>query len=111
MEEKIIKLLLSLGMAPNLKGFRASVYAIELLLEDPDILDKITARLYLEVAKRMVTTASRVERAIRHSVEAMFDYQDTEAIIATLGLPTNLHKGKYTNSEFLSLCALKLKGA
>lgn len=109
-EKNIVKLLLSLGIPPSLKGFRASVYAVEMILEDPSVLDQVTKRLYPEVAKRMGSTANRVERAIRHAVEAMFDYQDTEEIVETLGLPTNLRKGKYTNSEFLSLCALKLRG-
>ncbi len=109
MEEKIIKLLLSLGIAPNLKGFRACVYAIELILKDPNVLDKITARLYPEVAKRLRTTAPSAERAIRHAVERMFEYQTYDQIVGTLGLETNRQKGKYTNSEFLGLCALKLR--
>ena len=109
-EKNIVKLLLSLGIPPSLKGFRARVYAVEMILKDPSALDQVTKRIYPEVAKRMGSTANRIERAIRHAVEVMFDYQDTEEIIATLGLPTNLHKSKYTNSEFLSLCALKLRG-
>ncbi len=109
MEEKITKLLLSLGMAPCLKGFRACAYAIEMILQDPSALDLVTKRLYPDVAKRMGSTASRVERAIRTAVESMFEYRDTEEIIAILGLPTNLHKGKYVNSVFLGLCAMKLR--
>lgn len=109
MEEKITKLLLSLVVPPCLKGFRAIACAVRLILEDPSVLDQITKRLYPEVARELDTTASRVERAIRHAIESMFEYQDTENIIAILGLPTNLHKGKYVNSVFLGLCALKLK--
>ncbi len=109
-EKSIVKLLLSLGMAPCLKGFRTSVCAIELILEDPSVLDQITKRLYPEVAKRLNTAASRVERAIRHAVDVMFDYQDHDRIVDILGLEVNVRSGKYKNSEFLSLCALKLKG-
>ncbi len=109
-QEKIEKLLLSLGIPPSLKGFRASVCAIELILNDRSALDQITKRLYPEVAKRLGSTANRVERAIRHAVEVMFDHRDYKNITDTLGLEVNVHTGKYTNSEFLSLCALKLRG-
>lgn len=109
MEDRIVKLLLSLGIAPSLKGFRASVYAIELGLKEPNVLDRITKQLYPEVAKRLDTTASRVERTIRHAVERMFEYQTYEKIVSTLGLETNSAKGKYTNSEFISLCVMKLR--
>ena len=110
MEEKIVKLLLSLGIPPNLKGFRASVYAIEIILKDPNALDLVTKRIYPEVAKRCGSTASRVERAIRHGVEMMFSHQDYERIVNILGLEVNVRTGKYTNTEFLSLCAMRLKG-
>ncbi len=109
MQDKIVKLLLSLGMAPCLKGFRASVYALEMILKDPRVLDQITKRLYPGVAERMGATASCVERSIRNAIERMFEYQEYDHIVGTLGLETNMHKGKYTNSEFLGLCALKLK--
>lgn len=109
MEEKIVNFLLSLGIAPHLKGFRACLYAIELIIKDSDVLDKITGRLYPEVAKRLDTTASRVEREIRHAIKKMFEYQTYDRIIGTLGLKTNKKSGMYTNSEFLSLCAIKLR--
>lgn len=109
MEEKITKLLLSLGVSPCLKGFRAIACAVRLILEDPSVLDQITKRLYPEVARELDTTASRVERATRHAVDVMFDYQDHERIVDILGLEVNVRSGRYKNSEFLSLCALKLK--
>jgi len=109
MREKIAKLFLSLGIPPCLKGFQAGVCAIEIILEYPNVMDQITKRLYPEVAKRMGSTASRVERAIRHAVEVMFDYQDYDRIIQLLGLEVNVRTGRYRNSEFLSLCALKLR--
>lgn len=111
MEDKIVKLLLSLGMAPTSKGFRACVCAIELILEDPEVLDKITKRLYPEVAKRLKMACKSAEHSIRRAVERMFEYQEYDQIVGTLGLETNRQKGKYTNSEFLSLCAMKLKNA
>lgn len=109
MEDKIVKLLLSLGVPPCLKGFRASVYAIEMILKDPSVLDQITKRLYPNIAKRLGSTASCVERQIRTAVDTMFDHHDYENIVGTLGLDVNMRTGKYTNSEFLSLCTLKLR--
>ena len=45
----------------------------------------MTKRLYPEIAKRNMTTASRVERAIRHAIEVAWDRGDVdEDVLACL---------------------------
>lgn len=74
-------------------GFLFIVKAIEMGLEDRNKISKgITKILYPEVAKEFKTTASRVERAIRHNIE-------TSDFILKLKLKG---LGKPTNSEFLA---------
>lgn len=109
-EEKIVNLLLELGIRPVLVGFREIVFALELVLKDWNALDRITKEIYPGVAKRMGKTASQVERGIRTAVTSMFDHQDCERIVQILGMVPNMYKGKYTNTEFLALCAMKLRG-
>lgn len=109
MGEEIKSLLVKLGISPAIKGFRAVAYALELIMQKPTLLDSIHHRLYPAIAKKFETTPSRVERTIRYAIERMFDRQDFEAIVDTLGLPPMINSGKYTNSEFLAVCAMKLK--
>ena len=109
LQNRIESFLLKIGVAPNLSGFRACAYAIDMIIRDPDVMGKITARLYPEVGKKMGKTAAQIERNIRHAAVSIFDHQDYEAIVDMLGgINPNTKKGKFTNSQFLGLCAVKI---
>lgn len=68
-ENKIVQKLNDLGVNPANKGFRFLVTAIDMAIEDPECLDHLTKGLYPYVGEVHKSTASRVERAIRHSKE------------------------------------------
>lgn len=102
---EIRKLLTELGMPAHLKGYRCTITAIKLLIEKPDTLDSITKDLYPMVAQEHDTSASRVERAIRHGVECVWDRADYETLLSHFGNTISRYKGKPTNGEFLSKCA------
>ena len=55
------------------------------------------------------TTASRVERAIRHAIEVAWDRGDLETLQRFFGYTVSNTKGKPTNSEFIALIADKLQ--
>ena len=78
-------------------------------VNDPEMLESVTKLLYPTVAKKFDTTASRVERAIRHAIEIAWDRGDLEVLNAYFGFTVNTSKGKPTNSEFIALIADKLK--
>jgi two-component system response regulator (stage 0 sporulation protein A) len=104
--------LLHLGVPANLLGFEALTIAIELTLRDPSYMYKgITKRLYPEVAKRISydATASSVERAMRHAIEAMHDHTDPEVVGEYFGNVMSASKGKLTNSQFIAQVATKLR--
>ena len=42
-------------------------------MNEPEYINAVTKRLYPEIAKKDGTTASRVERAIRHAIEVAWD--------------------------------------
>ena len=69
MTETVSDLLHALGITANYKGFHYSVLAVELASSDPTLLLLVTKALYPRVAARFATTASRVERNIRHTVD------------------------------------------
>ena len=78
-------------------------------VEDMDVLNAITKVLYPTVAKMHQTTASRVERAIRHAIEVAWSRGKMDTIDELFGYTINNGKGKPTNSEFIALIADKIR--
>ncbi len=78
-------------------------------VEDMDVINSITKTLYPSVAKRYQTTASRVERAIRHAIEVAWDRGDVDTLNEIFGYTIHTNKGKPTNSEFIAMIADKLR--
>lgn len=78
-------------------------------MENQDYINSVTKRLYPEIAKRNGTTASRVERAIRHAIEVAWDRGDLETLQKYFGYTVSNVKGKPTNSEFIAMIADRLQ--
>ena len=68
----------------------------------------ITKRLYPEIAEHFHVTATKVELAIRHTIEVMYDRDKMKNVSAVLGFPVGGSKQKPTNGEFIALLADKL---
>ena len=66
-------------------------------------------RLYPEIAKKNGTTASRVERAIRHAIEVAWDRGDVDTLNSYFGYTIHNLRGKPTNSEFIAMIADKMR--
>ena len=98
-------------MAPDLVVMEivlAQMDGIE-VLEELGKLEHRPKVLYPEVAKRFNTTASRVERAIRHAIEVAWDRGDLETLQKYFGYTVSNVKGKPTNSEFIAMIADRLQ--
>lgn len=98
----IQEVLLDIGVPDALSGHRYMVRAIELAIESPDEATLITKWLYPTVAKCYDTTASRVERAIRHGIESAWDRGDLEVLAKYFGNTVSISKGRPTNGEFIA---------
>ncbi len=61
------------------------------------------------IAGKYDTTASRVERAIRHAIELAWDRGNVELMNHYFGYTINVERGKPTNSEFIAMIADKLR--
>lgn len=105
MENKIINTLKDLGVPCNLLGYGYIKQALLMILQDSSYLKSVTKDLYPDIAKKNQTTASRVERAIRHAVEVVFDYIKPATIEKYFGNSIIDHKGKPCNSLFLATVA------
>ena len=72
------------------------------------MMGSVTKILYPAIAKRNQTTASRVERAIRHAIEVAWGRGKMETIDELFGYTISTGKGKPTNSEFIALISDKI---
>lgn len=90
MKKKAINALLEMGMPANLKGFQYISDAME-MFEDKTWKDGKITVLYYELGKRNNSTASRVERAIRHAFGFILTKGNLESVekYLTLQSPTN----------------------
>ncbi len=107
-EEKISEIFVSIGIPPHIKGYAYLREGIKLTIEKPYVINSVTKELYPTVAKKFSTSASKVERAIRHAIEVAWNRGRIDAINAIFGARIYLGTEKPTNSEFIALVADKL---
>lgn len=109
LETHVTAIIHEIGVPAHIKGYQYLREAIRLTVEDMDIINAVTKVLYPAVAKRFNTTASRVERAIRHAIEVAWDRGDLETLQKYFGYTVSNTKGKPTNSEFIAMIADRLQ--
>ena len=109
LESEITELLHEIGIPAHIKGYMYLRTAILETYLNIDFLGQITKILYPEIAKKYATTASRVERAIRHAIEVAWSRGNIDAIDEIFGYTISASKAKPTNSEFIAMIADKLR--
>ena len=109
LEKDVTDMIHEIGVPAHIKGYQYLREAIMMAVEDIDMLGSITKILYPTIAKKYQTTASRVERAIRHAIEVAWSRGKMETIEELFGYTVNSGKGKPTNSEFIALIADKIR--
>ena len=109
LESTVTAIIHEIGVPAHIKGYQYLREAIMITVEDMDVINAVTKVLYPEVAQRFGTTASRVERAIRHAIEVAWDRGDLETLQKYFGYTVSNAKGKPTNSEFIAMIADRLQ--
>ena len=108
LDEKITSIFLSVGIPAHIKGYHFLREAIRMVYYKPELISRITRELYPGIAKRFDTTASKVERAIRHAIEVSWTRGKIENINKLFGFNVYGKNDKPTNGEFIALVADKL---
>ena len=85
-ELTVTEILHQIGVPAHIKGYQFLRDAILLTMDEPDYINAVTKRLYPEIAKKNGTTASRVERAIRHAIEVAWDRGDVDTLFHSFHL-------------------------
>ncbi len=109
LEASITSVIHEIGVPAHIKGYLYLREAISMVYNDIELLGAITKILYPDIAKKFNTTASRVERAIRHAIEVAWSRGNIDAISALFGYTVSMSKAKPTNSEFIAMVADKLR--
>ena len=105
----ISKLLHKLGIPSHIKGYSYIRESVYLFYKNSEAYGGITKEIYPEVAIRYSTTASRVERAIRHAIEVSWSRGDYDLMEEIFGNSVAFDRAKPTNSEFIATIADRLR--
>ena len=102
---QIRNILLSAGMPAHLKGYQYLIVGIKLAVTDPQKLGRLTTDLYPAIAAHFGTTASKVERAIRHAVDITWQRGRVEHINHLVGCKAACQADKPTNGQLIATVA------
>ncbi|MDB2089333.1 sporulation transcription factor Spo0A [Clostridium paraputrificum] len=97
LETEITSIIHEIGVPAHIKGYMYLREAITMVVNDMELLSAVTKELYPSIAKKYNTTASRVERAIRHAIEVAWGRGQVDAINKLFGYTVHNEKGKPTN--------------
>ena len=103
LEREVTAIIHDIGVPAHIKGYQYLREAIVYTVNDMDAINAVTKVLYPAVARKFGTTASRVERAIRHAIEVAWDRGDLDTLQKYFGYTVSNSKGKPTNSEFVAM--------
>ncbi|MGI6005584.1 MAG: sporulation transcription factor Spo0A, partial [Christensenellales bacterium] len=108
LDEQITSIFLMIGIPAHIKGYQYLREAVKMVMNNNDVINRITKELYPGIAQQCGTTASKVERAIRHAIEVAFSRGRIENINQVFGINIYNKGDKPTNGEFIALVADKL---
>ena len=108
LDERLGNIFITVGIPAHIKGYQFLREAVKMAIDEPEIINAITKQLYPSIATRFDTSASKVERAIRHAIEVAWNRGKIENINEVFGLKIYTSNEKPTNGEFIALVADKL---
>lgn len=103
--KEISLLVRNLGIPAHIKGCRYIKYGISMAMEDANSVNYITKSLYPDIAKKCNTTASSVERAIRHAIDIVWIRGNKKLLGEIFGSFVIEEQERPTNSEFIAVIA------
>ena len=109
LEYEITSILHEIGVPAHIKGYLYLREAIKIIYRDVSILGSVTKVLYPTLASMFYTTASRVERAIRHAIEISWVRGNVDTITDIFSYTISYNKSKPTNSEFIAMISDRLR--
>lgn len=108
-QDEIHKMLNELGIRQSLLGHTYLTTAIELCLGDGGLIRRGVTALYSDIADEHNTAGSRIERAIRHSIQEGMTCGDLDIINRVFGSTIDSDKARPTNKHFIVACVDEMR--
>ncbi|MDR1627983.1 MAG: sporulation transcription factor Spo0A [Oscillospiraceae bacterium] len=109
LELEVTKILHQIGIPAHIKGYNYLRCSIMLSVNTPSIINAVTKMLYPSVAINFSTTASRVERSIRHAIEVTWSRGNVEILDAYFKYTAGSIRRRPTNSEFIAMISDRIR--
>ena len=101
-DEQITNLFLTLGIPAHIKGYQYLREAVRMVLDNREVINRITKELYPGIARKFDTSASKVERAMRHAIEVAWTRGRLDTVNQMYGYKVFAKDDKPTNGELVS---------
>lgn len=101
-DEQITNLFLTIGIPAHIKGYQYLREAVRMVLDNRDVINRITKELYPGIAKKYGTSSSKVERAMRHAIEVAWSRGRLDTVNEMYGYKVFAKDDKPTNGECIS---------
>lgn len=108
LEAVVTDIIHEIGVPAHIKGYQYLREAVRMVMDNPELMGRITKELYPGIAHRFGTTSSKVERAIRHAIEVAWNRGRIDALDEAFGKNVCALDDKPTNGEFIALVADRL---
>lgn len=99
----------AVGVPAHLLGYEYLKSALSICMDNPAAIRSMTAGLYPAIAATHDTTASKVERGIRHAIEACWERCDKDTLEIVFGRIVAGRGMRPTNAEFIAVLAEQLR--
>lgn len=105
LEKTISDFMLELGIPAHLRGYQFLRSAVEMCVEDMELVGSVTKLLYPDLAKLYQTTDTKIERAIRNAIEVPWERGNCELFEELFGYCNSPEYTRPTNSEYIAVVA------
>ncbi len=105
LEKTISEFMLELGIPAHLRGYQFLRSAVEMCVEDMELVGSVTKLLYPDLARLYQTTDTKIERAIRNAIEVSWDRGNCELFEELFGYCNSPDYTRPTNSEYIAVVA------
>ena len=105
LRELISKIVLGMGISPNIKGYKYMVEGIMQASLRPELKLSVTKGLYPAIAEKFDATPSQVERAMRHSLLLSYNKDKILHINNIIGVSIFERRSRPTPSEIIYIIA------
>ena len=110
LEAVVTDIIHEIGVPAHIKGYQYLREAVRMVIDNHDVINRITKELYPGIARRYGTSSSKVERAMRHAIEVAWNRGRLESTNQMLGVKLFSERDKPTTGEFIALVADKASG-